>query len=92
MDLSPEQKDEIVAQLSPGLQEKYQAQRPVILSPSMVESQGQAGEAKFVRVPSGKRVELNGILVAEFEESGRCIDFKEWRQRHENDHENNSPG
>jgi len=48
MDLHPEQKDEIVARLSSDLLEKYKAQRPAILSPSSVESQGQSGKATIV--------------------------------------------
>jgi hypothetical protein len=48
MDLTPEQKDKIVTRLSPDLLEKYKEQRPVILGPSSVESQGQAGKATIV--------------------------------------------
>jgi hypothetical protein len=48
MDLPPEQRDEIVASLSLDLLEKYQAQKPAIYSPSMVESQGNAGEMTIV--------------------------------------------
>ncbi len=48
MDLPPEQKDEIVAQLSLSLLEKYKAQRPATLRKSSVESQGQSGKATIV--------------------------------------------
>ncbi len=48
MDLPTEQKDQIVASLSPGLLEKYQVQKPAIYRPSVVESQGSAGEMAIV--------------------------------------------
>jgi hypothetical protein len=48
MDLLCEQRDEIVASLSPDLQEKYQAQKPASYSPSIVETQGTAGEMAIV--------------------------------------------
>ena len=48
IDLPPEHRDEIIASLSPELLDKYQAQKPVIYSPSMVESQGEAGEMTIV--------------------------------------------
>jgi hypothetical protein len=34
--------------------------------------------ASFERIPSGVRVKLEGILVAEFDQSGRCRVFREW--------------
>ena len=34
--------------------------------------------ASFVRVKSGKRRELDGMLMAEFDESWRCSIFREW--------------
>lgn len=40
-------------------------------------------EAKFVRIPSGRQVELNGVLLAEFDEGGRCSVFREWWHRRE---------
>ena len=48
MDLPPEQRDEIVASLSPELLEKYQSRKPAIYSPSKVESKGSAGEMTIV--------------------------------------------
>jgi len=46
--LSTEEKKQVIGQLSPDLREMYQAERPRFLSPSVVESQGQAGEATIV--------------------------------------------
>jgi hypothetical protein len=40
-------------------------------------------QAKFRRVNSGNFVELDGILVAEFDDSGLCTDFQEWWHRRE---------
>lgn len=37
----------------------------------------------FVRVPSGVRVELDGILLARFDEAGLCVEFREWWHRRE---------
>ena len=48
MDLPFEQRDEIVTSLSPDLLEKYLAQKPASYSPSIVESQGSAGEMAIV--------------------------------------------
>ncbi len=39
--------------------------------------------ATFVRIPSGSRVELDGVLLAEFSASGRCSLFREWWHRRE---------
>ena len=41
--------------------------------------------ASFVRVPSGRRVELEGFLEAEFGADGRCSIFREWWHRRESD-------
>jgi hypothetical protein len=46
--LSSGEKKQVIGQLSPDLREMYLAQRPSSLSPSAVESQGQAGEATIV--------------------------------------------
>jgi len=40
-------------------------------------------QAEFQRVPSGRQVELDGILCAEFDASMRCAVFREWWHRHE---------
>ena len=48
MDLPPDQKEVIVARLSPDLLGKYKNQRPAILRPSTVESRGWAGETTIV--------------------------------------------
>jgi limonene-1,2-epoxide hydrolase len=39
--------------------------------------------ASFARVPSGVRVELDGILVVQLDESGLCTEFREWWHRRE---------
>jgi hypothetical protein len=35
-------------------------------------------EAKFVRIPSDRQVELDGVLLVEFDEDGQCTVFREW--------------
>lgn len=39
--------------------------------------------ATFVRVPSGSHVELDGLLIAEFDRQGKCRVFREWWHRRE---------
>ncbi len=39
--------------------------------------------ASFARVPSGNRVELDGMLQAEFAGDGKCVRFREWWHRRE---------
>lgn len=34
--------------------------------------------AEFVRIPSGARVELDGILQVDFAPGGRCRELREW--------------
>lgn len=38
-------------------------------------------QAKFVRVPSGNQVSLDGVLLASFDEQGKCKVFREWWHR-----------
>ena len=38
-------------------------------------------QAKFVRVPSGNQVSLDGVLVSSFDEQGKCKVFREWWHR-----------
>lgn len=40
-------------------------------------------QASFVRRRSGRRVELDGCLVAEFAHPGKCTVFREWWHRRE---------
>lgn len=47
-DLPVHQRKEIVSQLSPDLLEKYSHQRPNLLAPSAVETQGRAGQTTIV--------------------------------------------
>jgi hypothetical protein len=39
--------------------------------------------ASFVRIPSENYVELDGFLVAEFDNAGKCSVFREWWHRRE---------
>ena len=41
--------------------------------------------ASFVRVPSGNHVEIDGILIAEFDDGGKCLVFREWWHRRESE-------
>ncbi|MFL7891083.1 MAG: nuclear transport factor 2 family protein [Anaerolineales bacterium] len=62
-------------------------QRDISFSYRILSVQGNQGiahwQASFQRVKSGNQVELDGILVAEFDEHGLCTDFKEWWHRQE---------
>lgn len=40
-------------------------------------------QASFRRVDSNHSVEMDGILIADFDDSGTCNDFKEWWHRRE---------
>jgi hypothetical protein len=64
-----------------------EAQRNVdvsLLPLAMVERTGIARwHASFVRLRSGKHVELDGCLVAEFTVPGKCSVFREWWHRRE---------
>ena len=48
MKLPPEEKAEVVLRLSPDLRARYEANRPRILAPPSVESEGQAGAPTIV--------------------------------------------
>ena len=48
MELPPVERYEVVSRLSPDLEPRYQANRPKILAPSSVESEGQAGTPTIV--------------------------------------------
>lgn len=39
--------------------------------------------AEFVRVPSGSRVRLDGVMAVRFDGDGRCVEFREWWHRQE---------
>jgi hypothetical protein len=39
--------------------------------------------ASFTRVPSGRRVDLDGVLLATFGADGLCESFREWWHRRE---------
>jgi hypothetical protein len=40
-------------------------------------------QAKFTRVPSARRVELDGVFVLEFDSQGLCVELREWWHRRE---------
>jgi hypothetical protein len=40
-------------------------------------------QAKFTRIPSGRRVELDGVFVLEFDSQGLCVELREWWHRRE---------
>ncbi len=39
--------------------------------------------ASFLRIPSGKRVHLDGVLAATFDAEGKCRLFREWWHKRE---------
>lgn len=46
---------------------------------SIAENRGLAHwSCSLMRITSGKRVRLDGILQAEFDENGLCVNFREW--------------
>lgn len=73
-------------QAGPGTSHKE-----VRFSYRIISVQGNEGiahwEASFRRVESDNTVDLDGILIAEFDDSGSCTDFKEWWHRRETKHE-----
>lgn len=40
-------------------------------------------QARFRRLPDGPQVHLDGVLVADFDQEGRCTAFREWWHRQE---------
>lgn len=64
-----------------------QAQADVRFRYTILSTAGRTGVARwsaaFERVPSGVGVELDGVLAAEFDTSGRCQAFGEWWHRRE---------
>jgi hypothetical protein len=63
------------------------AQEHVRFSHDIVAVVGGVGVARwranFARVGSGRRIELDGVLLAEFARDGRCTVFREWWHRRE---------
>ena len=63
------------------------SQRDVHFNFDIIETKENIGmarwQATFTRVPSGKKVELDGILLCEFDGTGRCTIFREWWHRRE---------
>lgn len=40
-------------------------------------------DAEFTRVPSGQRIELDGMFVLVFNDRGECMELREWWHRRE---------
>lgn len=63
------------------------AQRHVTFSTQPIAFEDETGyalwRATFERVPSGSRVELEGVLSARFDSRMRCVVFREWWHRRE---------
>jgi hypothetical protein len=63
------------------------AQRHVRFEARCIAFDGRTGyaswRATFERVSSGARVELDGVLSAQFDSKMRCVVFKEWWHRRE---------
>jgi len=64
-----------------------QSQKDVAFSYEALAVVGNVGlarwHASFVRIRTGKRVELDGFLLAEFAAAGKCAVFREWWHRRE---------
>ena len=66
MDLPQDEKRQIVSTLSPSLAARYTSERPTVLAPSAVESQGQAGTPTIVTgypVFVEDRTQFKGFIV-----------------------------
>lgn len=63
------------------------AQRDIAFGFDIVAIEGSTAVARwtasFTRTPSGVRVELDGVLTAEFDGQGLCAVFREWWHRRE---------
>lgn len=66
-------------------------QKEVSFSYRIISVRGNEGiarwQANFQRTDSNNSVELDGILIAEFDDSGSCTDFKEWWHQRETEHD-----
>jgi len=64
-----------------------EAQKDVKFSHEALAVAGNVGlarwHASFVRIRTGKHVELDGFLLAEFARAGKCSVFREWWHRRE---------
>ena len=65
------------------------AQRDVRFSHEALAMTGDTGiarwHASFVRVPSGRSVDLDGVFVLRFDEGGKCRELREWWHRVESE-------
>jgi ketosteroid isomerase-like protein len=63
------------------------SQREIRFAAQPVGVDGDTGHARwqasFIRVATGARVELDGVLAARFAPDGRCREFREWWHRRE---------
>ena len=71
-----------------------QSQKEITLTYKILSVRDNVGiapwQADFIRIPCGDQGELDGIMMTEFDESGLCIEFKEWWHRREISYENHS--
>jgi ketosteroid isomerase-like protein len=62
-------------------------QRDVTFDATPIALDGERGyahwRASFTRVATGAFVELDGVLAARFDDTGRCREFREWWHRRE---------
>ena len=62
-----------------------QGQRDIAFRYEVIATSGARGTAhwhtRFVSVPDGATIELDGILIAEFAAAGQCRVFREWWHR-----------
>jgi uncharacterized protein (TIGR02246 family) len=67
------------------------AQKDVKFGADVLAVSGDTGiarwRASFTRVPSGMRVELDGVFLVTFDDAGRCREFREWWHRRESEPE-----
>ncbi len=73
-----------IRQYSEGAGESQRDVRFQYEAMAVADSKGLAQwQATFVRIPSGNHVELDGFLMAEFDDAGKCSVFREWWHRRE---------
>lgn len=63
------------------------SQRDISFRYRILDVNGDQGSARwwasFTRVESGQRVELDGVFLVTMDESDRCVTFREWWHRRE---------
>jgi SnoaL-like domain len=77
------------SQISEAWRQATSRQEDVHFSFSVWSVQDMTGVAHwhttFKRVTTGKAVEIDGVLSATFDRSGRCVEFREWWHGNEAD-------